>query len=41
MKPQPRRTANLSDTVHQEFSMYALAATAAGVGILVLTQPAQ
>ncbi len=33
--------ANLSDWGHQQLDMYALAASAAGVGMLVLAQPAQ
>jgi hypothetical protein len=37
----PRKTANLSESVHQQLSMYALAASAAGVGMLVLVQPAE
>jgi hypothetical protein len=36
-----RRTANLSDSVHRRLNMYALAASAAGVGILALAQPAE
>jgi hypothetical protein len=31
MKPRPRKTANLSESVHQQLKMYAFAATAAGV----------
>jgi hypothetical protein len=44
MKPssQPSRTPSiLSDSVHQRLNMYALAATAAGVGLLGLAQPAE
>jgi hypothetical protein len=37
----PRRTANLSDSVIQRLNMYALAASAAGVGALALTQSAE
>jgi hypothetical protein len=37
----PRKTANLSESVHQQLNMYALAASAAGVGILALAQPSQ
>jgi len=33
--------ANLSDSVHQQLATYALAAGAAGVGLLALAQPAQ
>jgi hypothetical protein len=36
-----RTPANLSDSVHHQLNLYALAATAAGVGILALTQPAE
>jgi len=36
-----RKTANLSKSAHQQLSMYALAASAAGVGTLILAQPAQ
>jgi hypothetical protein len=36
----PRKTANLSKSTHQQLTMYALAASAAGVGMLVLAQPA-
>src|SRR5689334_17172854 len=31
---RPRKTADLSDSVHHRLNMYALAATAAGVGML-------
>jgi hypothetical protein len=44
MKRPPRvlRTPfKLRDSVHQQASMYALAATAAGVGMLALAQPAE
>src|ERR1700678_1350243 len=38
----PRKTAsNLSESMHQQLSTYALAASAAGVGILALAQPAE
>ena len=37
----PRKTANLSESIHQQLSMYALAASAAGVGALGLGQTAQ
>jgi hypothetical protein len=43
MKPSPlpaRTPANLSDSVHQRLNMYALAAGAAGVGMLALSPPA-
>src|SRR5271170_8244443 len=36
----PRKTANLSESIHQQLSMYALAASAAGVGMLAVAQPA-
>jgi hypothetical protein len=32
----PRKTANLSDSIHHQLNMYALAASAAGVGMLAL-----
>jgi hypothetical protein len=38
--PQPRRTAELSESVHHQLNMYALAAGAAGVGALALAPPA-
>jgi hypothetical protein len=41
MKRQPRKTANLSASIHQQLSMYALAAGAAGVGTLALAQPSE
>jgi hypothetical protein len=37
----PRRPADLSDSTHQQLSMYAIAAAAAGVGILALVQPSE
>jgi hypothetical protein len=37
----PRKTANLSDSVHHQLNMYALAASAAGVGVLALVQPSE
>ena len=40
MKPSPRTPPKLSDSVHHQLSMYALAASAAGVGVLALAQPA-
>jgi hypothetical protein len=36
----PRKTASLSESVHQQLNMYTLAATAAGVGVLAWAQPA-
>ena len=37
----PRTTAKLSDSVRHQLNMYALAATAAGVGALAMAQPTQ
>jgi hypothetical protein len=38
----PRKTAsNLSEAIHQKLNMYALAASAAGVGVLALAQPSE
>jgi hypothetical protein len=37
----PRKTANLSQSVQQHLNMYALAASAAGVGMLALAQPVE
>jgi hypothetical protein len=37
----PRKTANLSDSIHHQLYMYALAASATGVSLLALAQPAQ
>jgi hypothetical protein len=39
--PKPRKTANLSKSIHQQLSMYALAASAAGVGALCFAKPAE
>jgi len=39
--PRPRKTAGLSDSLHQQLNTYALAAAAAGVGMLALTQRAE
>jgi hypothetical protein len=40
--PRPTKTpANLSESVHLRLNMYALAAGAAGVGVLALAQPAE
>src|SRR5579863_4896315 len=36
----PRKTASLSESVHRRLNMYALAAGAAGVGMLAIAQPA-
>jgi hypothetical protein len=38
---QPRKTANFSESIHRQLNMYALAASAAGVSLLALTQPAE
>jgi hypothetical protein len=38
---RPRTAAKLSKSLHQQLNMYALAAGAAGVGLLVLEQPAE
>ena len=37
----PRKTAKLPDSLHKQLNMYAVAASAAGVGILALSQPAE
>lgn len=39
MKPRARKTVDLSDPVHQQLDAYALAASAAGVTLLALSQP--
>jgi len=39
MKPRARGTVDLSDAVHQQLNAYALAASAAGVTLLALSQP--
>jgi hypothetical protein len=41
MKPSPATPSQLSEPVHHQLSMYALAASAAGVGMLALAQPAE
>ena len=38
--PGPRKTANLSNSLHQRLNIYALAAGATGVGVSALVQPA-
>jgi len=38
---RPRRAAELSESLHQQLTMYALAASAAGVSMLALAQPAE
>src|SRR5580704_11058437 len=40
-RSRPRRPASLSESVRQQLSVYALAASAAGVGVLALAQPAE
>jgi hypothetical protein len=37
----PRKTANLSESIHHQLNVYALAASAAGVGALALALPAE
>ena len=37
----PRKTANLSRSVHHQLNLYALAASAAGVSAIALAQPAE
>src|SRR3981081_1041616 len=39
--PRPLKTARLSDSLHQRLNSYALAASAAGVSALALSQPAE
>ena len=39
--PRARRTAELSKSLHQQLNMYALAAGAAGLGLLTLAHPAE
>ncbi len=42
LSPRPPRTpSRLSDSVHRQLNLYVLAATAAGVGVLALAQPAE
>ena len=41
MKRPPRATSNLSESAHRQLSMYALAASAAGVRMLTLAQPSE
>lgn len=38
---QPRKVTNLSDSTTRQLRTYALAASAAGVGVLALTQPVE
>lgn len=37
----PRKMSNLSDSIHQQLNMYAIAAGAAGVSVLALASPTQ
>src|SRR5271167_4822432 len=37
----PRKTAALPESIHHRLNMYALAASAAGAGMLALAQPAE
>ncbi len=39
--PRPSKTANLSESIRRHLDMYALAASAAGVGMIALAQPAE
>jgi hypothetical protein len=39
--PRPRKTADLSDSLHRQLSMYTLVASAAGVGLLTLGQSSE
>jgi hypothetical protein len=39
--PRPRKTASLSKSVHERLNMYALAASATGVGMLASAQPSE
>jgi hypothetical protein len=38
---RPRKTVRISDSIHRQLNMYALAASAAGVGMLALAEPAE
>ena len=38
---RPRKVPNLSDSINRQLNMYALAASAAGVGMMALMQPAE
>jgi hypothetical protein len=40
-RSSPRKTASLSESVDKQLNIYALAASAAGLGILALVQPAE
>jgi hypothetical protein len=37
----PRKTANLSESIHHQLNVYAISATAAGVSLLALVQPSE
>jgi hypothetical protein len=41
MKTLPRKPANFSEPTHHQLNMYALAASAAGIGVLALALPAE
>jgi|ERR1700733_14596864 len=41
MKPRPHKTVNLSESIYQQLNMYALAAGAAGAGLLTLLPSAE
>ena len=41
MKPSPRVPKQLAESLHRQLSAYALAASAAGVGLLALAQPVE
>jgi hypothetical protein len=41
VSPLPRKTAHISDSLHRQLNMYALAAGAAGVGTLCFSKPAE
>jgi hypothetical protein len=41
MRRSPRKTVDLSESVHKQLNMYALAAGAAGVSLLALAQPSE
>jgi hypothetical protein len=41
MQHSPRLISKLSEPVHYQLNMYAIAASAAGVSLLALTQPAE
>jgi hypothetical protein len=41
MKPRPHKTANLSESIYHQLNLYALAAGAAGAGLLTLLPSAE